>query len=39
MLENERKVREELKMRNHELTGKISFDGVSENSFAFVAQY
>ena len=39
MLENERKVGEELKTRNRELTGKISFDAASVNSFIFVACY
>jgi len=39
MLENERKVGEELKTRNRELTGKISFDVASVNSFVFRARY
>ena len=39
MLESEWKVGEELKTRNQELTGKISFDKKSENSFIFIAPY
>ena len=38
-LESERKVGEELKMRNRELIGKIRFVGMSENSFILVARY
>ena len=36
MLESERKVGEDLKTRNEELTGKISFDAASVNCFSFV---
>jgi hypothetical protein len=39
VLENVWKVGEELRTRNWELTGKISFNKVSENSFIFVARY
>jgi len=37
MLENERRVGEEMKMRNRELIGKISFDAASVNPFIFIA--
>jgi len=36
-MESERKVGEELKTRNQELSGKISFDAPNVNSFSVVA--
>jgi hypothetical protein len=39
ILENERKVGEELKTGNQELTGKICFNATSVNSFIFIDWY